>query len=46
MYRLIERRADIVEIECNPVIVPVDGRIPQIVDILTFAEPSVHQEER
>jgi hypothetical protein len=45
MYRLIEHRADIVEIECNPVIVPVDGRTPQIVDILTFAEPSVHEEQ-
>jgi acyl-CoA synthetase (NDP forming) len=45
MYRLVERRADIVEIECNPVIVPVDGRTPQIVDILTFAEPSVREEQ-
>ena len=34
MYRLIERRADIVEIECNPVIVPVDEQRRQS---LTFS---------
>jgi acetate---CoA ligase (ADP-forming) len=44
MYGLIEQRSDIVEIECNPVIVPVRAGSPQIVDVLTFVEPSVYKE--